>query len=185
MIDPRTLISPTDSVERKQEFLLFCIMSVGKNSDIAASKVELILKDKPTDATPFEYLSQVWSRSHAEQCKTGQYTRVTKAIKQAIQYDVERITLDELTSIHGIGPKTARFFLVHSQGKEHAVLDTHILRWMRGFFPDVPESTPPASHYPKWERLCKMFMKAEFPEHTLLTADLMIWLNQSKRNEST
>ena len=181
MIDPKRLIKPTDAYWQKQEFLLFCILSVGKNSDVAAAKLKQLLSGKDRWETPFEYLQRTDLAAQVIEAKTGQYKRVLSALTQAIQLDVETVTLGELLSIHGIGPKTARFFLVHAQGKEYAVLDTHILKWMRQFFPDVPKATPPAKHYSKWEKLCLMFMKAEYPQLTTLMADLAIWLKQSGR----
>ena len=181
MIDPKRLIKPTDAYWQKQEFLLFCILSVGKNSDVAAAKLELLLSGKGRWEAPFEYLLGQNIPELIIQAKTGQYQRVAAAILQAIEVNVETVTLEQLQAIHGIGPKTARFFLVHAQGKEHAVLDTHILRWMRDIFPDVPKATPTAQTYSKWEKLCLVMMKAEFPDHTALTADLLIWLSQSGR----
>ena len=181
MIDPKKLITPLDIVAKKQEFLLFCILSVGKNSDTASAKLEALLAGKDEWITPFEYLLSQNIPELIIQAKTGQYQRVAAAILQAIEVNVETVTLEELQAIHGIGPKTARFFLVHAQGKEHAVLDTHILRWMRNIFPDVPKATPTAQTYSKWEKLCLVMMKAEFPDHTALTADLLIWLSQSGR----
>ena len=181
MIDPKRLIKPTDAYWQKQEFLLFCILSVGKNSDVAAAKLELLLSGKDRWQTPFEYLLGQNIPELIIRAKTGQYQRVAAAISKAISLDVETVTLDELLAIHGIGPKTARFFLVHAQGKEYAVLDTHILRWMRSIFPDSPKATPTAQTYGKWEKLCLMMMRAEFPNHTALTADLMIWLSESGR----
>lgn len=181
MIDPKRLIKSTDSISRKQEFLLYCILAVGKHSDTASSKLDALLEGKDEWITPFEYLLSQDIRGLVLDAKTGQYQRVSEAIIQALEVDVETVTLGELLSIHGIGPKTARFFLVHAQGKEYAVLDTHILKWMRQFFPDVPKATPPAKHYSKWEKLCLMFMKAEYPQLTTLMADLAIWVKQSGR----
>lgn len=181
MIDPKKLITPLDSVAKKQEFLLFCILSVGKNSDTASAKLEALLAGKDEWITPFEYLLGQNIPELIIQAKTGQYQRVAAAILQAIEVDVETVTLEQLQAIHGIGPKTARFFLVHAQGKKHAILDTHILKWMRSLFPDVPKATPPAKHYGKWEQLCLMFMQAKFPGYTPLVADLEIWKSQSNR----
>ena len=181
MINPTELIKPTDSTSRKQEFLLCCILSVGKNSDVAAAKLDLLLAGKDEGATPFDYLLSQDIRQLVLDAKTGQYQRVSEAILQALEVDVETVTLEQLQSIHGIGPKTARFFLVHAQGKTHAILDTHILKCMRGLFPDVPKATPPARHYGKWERLCLTFMQAKFPDDSPLVADLEIWRSQSSR----
>ena len=181
MINPTELIQPTDSISRKQEFLLFCILAVGKNSVSASAKLDALLAGKYENTTPFDYLLSQNIEELVREAKTGQYKRVTAAILQALEVDVETVTLEQLQSIHGIGPKTARFFLVHAQGKKHAILDTHILKWMRSLFPDVPKATPPAKHYGKWEQLCLMFMQAKFPGYTPLVADLEIWKSQSNR----
>ena len=71
---------------------------------------------------------------------TGQYNRISNCLKECTEKfldpigkgtNLKVVSVEELERIHGIGPKTARFFVVHSQqNAQHAVLDTHIMKYM-------------------------------------------------------
>lgn len=47
-----------------------------------------------------------------------------------------------MLQIPGIGPKTASFYLLYAEGIQYAVLDTHILSWLRELGYNTPTSTP-------------------------------------------
>ena len=183
MIDPTKLVTPSDSVSLKEEFLLFCILAVGKNSDIAAQKLGSLLEGKAEGVTPFSYLRGRDIGALVLTAKTGQYKRVAAAISSVILRDVTRIKLEDLLNTPGIGPKSARFFLSRTrEGVRFAVLDTHILKWARSLFEDFPESTPTSEKsYQKWESLCLLLMEAKFPGVSPAEADLRIWLSYSNR----
>jgi hypothetical protein len=51
-------------------------------------------------------------RERLEESKLGQYTRIEHVFRQIVLLDVTKVTLEELESIKGIGPKTARFFFL-------------------------------------------------------------------------
>lgn len=54
------------------------------------------------------------------------------------------MSVESLERVYGIGPKTARMFILHSRPEqEYAVLDTHILKYLRAIgYTQVPKSTP-------------------------------------------
>lgn len=55
----------------------------------------------------------------------------------------EQAGLTDLMQTPGISQKSARFYLLHSRpGEKHAVLDRHILHWMRGHGVETPTNTP-------------------------------------------
>ena len=102
--------------------------------------------------------------------KLGQYTRIYNCI-QEITHPATGITIlsdvsvDALVSYSGIGPKTARFFVVHSRpNQKYAILDTHILNMISRYLSKesgrisspfrelVPKSTPQnETEYKFWE----------------------------------
>ena len=105
---------------------------------------------------------------------------------QSLDLDLPNCTLDDLLNIHGVGNKTARFFLLHTRiGCEYAVLDTHILKWMRGRGEDVPKSTPTRKTvYTKLERRFLNVSRLAYPFLTDSQIDLLIWSEQSGRISS-
>lgn len=184
MIDPTTLIKPTSSLKDKQIFLLFCVFVAGRNSDIATNKLANFLSDCPKDVLPFDYLKRKESSLHdiLATYKVGQYNRIEAAIKGVIRLDVEKCSLEELLGVYGIGMKTAKFFLVYSRGGRHAVLDVHILKWLRREYSDAPKNTPPPEQYNKWEARFFYLAEKEFGKDFDLTKiDLLIWSKESGR----
>ena len=72
-------------------------------------------------------------------------TGLAKCFASVCSLDAQVITCDELEAIHGIGPKTARFFLMWTNPEaRYAALDTHILKYLRSLGHAAPKSTPPA-----------------------------------------
>jgi thermostable 8-oxoguanine DNA glycosylase len=80
----------------------------------------------------------------------------------------------DLEDIYGIGPKTARAFICWSRSDvSHAILDTHILKWLKQQGVDrVPKSTPTGISY---MRLEKEFLSRVPASMTPAEFDLSIW----------
>lgn len=167
------LLPPASIVWRNKEaFLLFCIAVAGKNSRQTQQRVEELLSPcdrrivNEPDASPFEHL-----RNLIASCKLleelqahgfGQYTKLLRAFTEAAtsDLDLDRVTVEQLERIHGVGPKTSRYFIMRTQPTARvAALDTHILRWLRDEMghEDVPESTP--SEGPQYERVERLFLE--------------------------
>lgn len=186
-IDPKNITKFDRSQEELEFFWLFCILVAGKNADWASLKLLDLFRNKPEDQTPFEFLKTRLTdlNNILVANKVGQYRRITKAIEQSISLDLKTATLDEFLEVFGVGPKTARFFILHTRrDAECAVLDTHILKWMRNLVHesiDVPKSTPPVKEYEKWERMAIKLMQVWFKGISLAEADLMIWTQMSGR----
>lgn len=186
-IDPKNITKFDRSQEELEFFWLFCILVAGKNADWASLKLLDLFRNKPEDQTPFEFL-----KTHLTDLnnilvanKVGQYRRVQMAITQSLEVDLRTASVAELMEIHGVGPKTARFFILHTRADaECAVLDTHILKWMRGLVDpifEVPASTPPINKYQTLEFVAIKLMKTHFPNISLAEADLLIWTKMSGR----
>lgn len=188
-----TLIVPTDITNYNrtdvelESFWIFCILVAGKNSDTTSRLVSKLLS-KRGEMTPFEYirsLKLVELHNTLVANKTGQYDRIKKALYFSARLDLRTCTRDDLLEIHGVGPKTARFFLLHTREFcDEIVLDTHILAYMREKcgIKDAPKNTPQnPEKYAKFAGLCKYLMERDFPGLTLAQADLMIWTMMSGR----
>lgn len=187
-VDPKniTIYNRTDS--ELQIFWLFCILVAGKNSDTTSRLLTKLLSTIDDSQTPFEALQNLSEKNLYKLLldnKTGQYDRVYKAILQSLQLDLRNCSRDELMSIYGVGPKTARFFLLHTREFcEEIVLDTHILRWLRDkcHLIGIPNNTPQnLQTYESIAKLCKQQMQKYYPGFTLAQIDLMIWTEMSGR----
>jgi thermostable 8-oxoguanine DNA glycosylase len=187
-----------DEEARLERFWLYCIFAAGKNADLARGALNRLLYG--IDASPFTYLEYLLEESYTLHnalvaSKIGQYTRIERAIKGTVELlrndggneiSIRDATIEQLESIHGVGPKTARFFALHARGEEVAVLDVHVLRWMREVcgFRDLPTRTPQSG--PRYRQIEKQFLalaKSHFPCITVADADLLIWSRMSGRLE--
>lgn len=186
MIIPTQITNFNRTNRELQIFWMFCIFVAGRNSDFAASKVSQIMAKIPENKLPFDEIAQIDIRNMLVANKVGQYNRIAKALEQSFKLNLTTATLDDLLNIFGVGPKTARFFLLHTRKNcECAVLDTHILKWMRlkGFHM-VPDTTPQkAEDYKYWERIFISRAKACYPNLSIAEADLLIWSQMSGRLE--
>jgi len=187
LIDPKDITNYNRTDVELQSFWIFCILVAGKNSDTTARLVTKLLKDRG-DKTPFEFIRSLKLaelHEYIKVCKTGQYDRVRKALYFSAKLDLRTCTRDDLMDVYGVGPKTARFFLLHSREFcDEVVLDTHILNWMRVRcdIKDAPKNTPQvAEKYARYAGLCKYLMETHYPGLTLAQADLMIWTEMSGR----
>jgi thermostable 8-oxoguanine DNA glycosylase len=189
MINPKKITDFNRSDNQLQEFLLFAIVVAGKQSKIQAQKLDdflgLITKEFLCDVgyLPQDYFEAIRNagietiKSFLRRCRMGQYGRISVAFQNASYLNLRTATLDQLMKVHGIGPKTARFFLLHSRkDAKCAVLDTHILKYIRDCGYDAPKITPPeGKEYRKWEAI---FLDLYYPfkeRLTLADFDLKIW----------
>lgn len=110
---------------------------------------------------------------------TGRYRILEKALKRlsSMRINLETCSTEELERIPGIGPKTSRFFVARTRpGIRVAILDRHVLRWLRELgIENVPRNTPGS---PKvYARLERAFLEeADRRGVTPRELDLKIWL---------
>lgn len=200
MITPTAVTDFNRSNPALEEFLLFGIAVAGKDSDQTAEALERFLSRRPAKETfppqytqsPFAYIRTLDGagllRSELEHARLSPYGQRERSFR-AVAYsglNLRTCTADDLQAIPGIGPKTARFFLIHTRPDGGgAALDTHILRWMRDMTGDqsIPKATPPVSTYGKWEKLFLDLVAASMPGMNLGEADLLIWTAYSGRGK--
>jgi len=192
MIKPTKITDFNRTKAELEYFWLFCILVAGKNSDIAARKLADLF-NKVTDS-PFDYIKKEkefnnhFIHNWLVANKVGQYTRIEKAIEQSLEVDLGNCSVYELMEIHGVGPKTSRFFILHSRKDcDSVILDVHILRYLRDRWGllDAPEKTPQGADYEMWEKKARHLIRADFPRISMAEADLLIWAKGSGRLEES
>jgi thermostable 8-oxoguanine DNA glycosylase len=185
LIDPKNITNYNRSDSELETFWLFCLFVAGKNSDIASLKLSQFLEDMTPWDTPFSYLKSIDIHNALIKIKSGQYTRLSKAITQSLDLDLKTCSLSDLNNIYGVGPKTSRFFLLHTRREcEYAVLDTHILKWVKNHhgYENAPKNTPQnPDEYEKWSNIVISLMNMYYPDLSLADIDLLIWAEMSGR----
>lgn len=172
MINPKAITNFSRTKEELEEFLMFAIVVAGKNSAQQAAKLDMFIRNI---GGTFEAMRRIPHeiRPQLEAVKMGQYTRISKAFSKIVHLDLIDATLEEIEGV--VGPKTARFFLLHSRPNQNvAVLDTHILKYMREKGINAPKQTPPLK-YRKFEALFLDLFKLFGEGLSLAEFDLKIW----------
>jgi thermostable 8-oxoguanine DNA glycosylase len=168
-----------------EEFLLLCIFVAGKGSKQQYHKLELFLDLLDLSNGIFNALSKLSIEEIKEkliQVKAGQYGRLSSClfILPKKNLNLSTCSCEDLEEIPGIGMKTSRFFITYSRpSKNCAILDTHILSWLRKIYPQAPKSTPSnKKEYIKYEQ----FFLSECVKRNLLPheLDLQIWKERQK-----
>ena len=191
MIDPTKITNYNRTEAELEEFLVFAILVAGKTAKTQAKKLEQFLSTAkefglPSGTTALEYISYLSKGNYLSSvmvnCKLGQYNRLEKAFEGILQFKgkLKTISVSELESVNGIGSKTARFFVLHSQKDARvACLDVHILKWLREQGYSAPKQTPTKKRYAILEAI--FLTEAWKREMNPADLDLMIWKSFSQK----
>jgi hypothetical protein len=143
----------------RQAKLLFAVIVAGKSAKFASNALDAFLKNGRKGELPFDMLQRLDSSSQLlgaiKASKCGNYGKVCRCFRELCRADLSLLNCgpEDLEKIHGIGPKTSRFFIIWTRPEErYAALDVHVLRWMReqrGY--DTPKSTPSGRRYRELE----------------------------------
>jgi hypothetical protein len=186
MITPTQITNFNRTDAELQAFWLFGAFCAGKNSDYAAKCLSRLLH-RAEAKNPFDYLRELGEtniHNALVASRIGQYARLLKFIMQSLDLDLRTATLEDLMKVHGIGPKTARFFLLHSRADYPcAVLDTHILKYLRDKDArNVPAITPSSKTvYADLEERFLFHARLDFPHMSVADVDLTLWMKYSGR----
>jgi len=158
MINPYQITNYQRSTAELEEFLLFCIVVAGKTAYIQARKLDEFLTSvnkrlmMPENINPFQSLKSAEQHGilfeEIKKAKLGQYKKIYSGFKFITQtdYNLSKMTPQILEKIPGVGMKSSRFFLLHSDTfykDKIAILDTHILKFIKENIDDkAPKSTP-------------------------------------------
>lgn len=189
LIDPFKVTDFNRPDDQLQAFWLFAILVAGKNAKVQAQKLAEFLEPMPQGEAddgydPFNWILALdWVGSLEAEVrahKLGQYSRIVPAFRQSLDLDLREDDVHDFEKVYGVGPKTARFFLLHSrEDQDFAVLDTHILRWMEEELKmDVPRATPTGDRYLQLE---ESYLEAAVARGmTPADLDLHIWSKYTK-----
>jgi thermostable 8-oxoguanine DNA glycosylase len=202
MVDPANPPTVPEASNRDlQEFLMFSIAVAGKNANVTATALDNFLRmvSHPSAWPPLERIYHQTTHSidsddvveHelaqlARQAGMGCYTQRAKSFMQLANavYGMQRLNIrkcnaETLEEIYGIGKKTSRFFIVYSRpwmDNEYAILDTHILSWMREVGCIAPFSTPSGKQYDELEK--QFIQEATSRGVTAKELDKSIWISR-------
>jgi thermostable 8-oxoguanine DNA glycosylase len=188
MIVPEKITNFNRTQAELEEFALFAILVAGKSAKVTAKKLDnfLFVPCVLSTMTAFEWIihlnkiSDNALRHIVTLHRLGQYRRVVRAFTDIVKLKdkLSTVTVDELEQVYGVGRKTASFFVVHSQANaRHAVLDTHILHWLRDNGHDAPMVTPSRRKYVELEQVFLDY--CDQAQKTPAELDLEIWKKYS------
>ena len=195
MIDPYKITNFNRNQYELEEFLLFCIVVAGKTAYIQAQKLNDFLVSVNTRLCMPEYINPFQSLKSAEQhgilmeeiqkAKLGQYKKIYAGFKyiSAHNLDLRNTTTEQLELVPGVGMKSSRFFLLHSDEtyKDNiAILDTHILKFIKENIDNrAPRSTPTIRvTYKYWEDVFLYW--CELNNKNVADFDLEVWKSYAR-----
>jgi thermostable 8-oxoguanine DNA glycosylase len=200
-VDPYNITNYNRTKSELECFLLFCIVVAGKTAYIQARKLDEFLTSVNTRLMMPEHINPFQSLKSAEQhgilfeeikkAKLGQYKKIYSGFKYITEreYNLSRMTPQILEEIPGVGMKTSRFFLLHSDTfykDKIAILDTHILKFIKENIDErAPKSTPviPLT-YRFWEE--RFLSWCEQNNKNVAEFDLEVWKSYARtaKNDS-
>lgn len=178
MIDPYDVTKFDRRIFELEEFWIFSICVAGKEANRTADVVHRLVEHEVM--TPFQVIKDFLNKNvlmeKLQESRIGQYNRIYKALKQTVErnIDIKTASVEVLEGIHGVGPKTARFFIMHSRPEQEiAALDTHILKFLRAKGYNAPKTTPSGKKYAELE--IAFLNEAKKINMTPADLDLYIW----------
>lgn len=106
----------------------------------------------------------------------GQYNRLAGFMLDSLELpNLRKATLNDLMRVRGVGPKTARMFLMFTRpDQQYAALDTHLLKHLKAHGHKVPKATP--AEGPTYRRLEAAFLDmVKQSGMTVAEYDLKVW----------
>jgi len=184
LADGWNVFDPSDD-NMLEAWALFCVAVAGKSAKTTIRALNSFLSDRG-NKSPFHYVDILESLGILEKelrkHRVGQYKKLVKAYTMLVMLNPSQLrtcSVEQLEAIPGIGPKTSRFFVQSTrENTRYAVLDTHVLAWLRELGHDVPKSTPTKKNYAKVEALYLQI--ADQLGLSPRDLDAQIWLSRAK-----
>ncbi len=192
MVDPAAVTDYQRREVELEEFLLFACFVANKPAKRTAQVLERFLFGLPlTPGSPLDRVA-TWVadgslRNRLEVAATGQYTRLERCLTTLVtpRLDLTTCTVADLEAVPGIGPKTARFFILHTRpNQRYAVIDTHVLKELRRRGYTTQQQTP--SDARKYRELeTHVLALADAAGVSPAQYDLQIWLTYTRDGAGT
>ena len=188
LVDPQNITKFDCTKEELQLLLLFWICAAGKKASTAAANLCRMLESGRAVfgvEEPFDIIRRFGSdlaetmRSNGIGCYNNKSRSMLDLVSRGL--DLSSCSVSDLESVIGIGPKTARCFVMHSRrGSRHAGLDTHVLKYLRSRGVEVPKSTPTGKRYAELEMI--FLEMADEAGKSPADFDLEIWRKYSSKS---
>lgn len=140
--------------------LLYAMVVAGKAAKFADRVMVRLIDDEDPGVYPFEQIRAMILAGELDEAlrrsRSGNYRKFAKGFPEVIKLDAETCSVEELESIHGIGGKTSRFFLLWTRPDvRYAALDTHVMKFLKRLGHTKAMGTPPAQGktYKRLERI--------------------------------
>lgn len=165
--------------------LMYALVVAGKSAKFANAAIGRLRS--AVNERNLQYCSifsiLTWNLELLRAARTGRYKILERAVKglSSTQIDLKTCFAEELERIPGIGPKTSRFFVAWTRPESRvAILDRHVLRWMRdNGYNNAPENNP--GNQKQYARLERAFLEeADKRKMTPRELDLEIWTAVAK-----
>lgn len=182
MIDPHDVTKFDRSEAELQEYLMFCLAVAGKKASMIAVKLGDFLSRMTPGEDPFSFVHRLQGDgtllTELQRVRMGKYGLLMRAYPEIAARFAGRLStvpISEMESVRGIGPKTARYFALHSRQfpGEIAVIDTHVMKYLRHLGYKVPKRLPTRSNYARLEKM--MIEAAAGSGMTMADFDLAVW----------
>lgn len=199
MIPDPTRITDFDQSDAQLEMsLVFWVLAAGKTAHVVVRQMEGLVRDffsgvgigEDPKASILNAISAHSLQSIQQKLKDsgiGCWKLKSEALYQLSRatLDLKTCAVEDLEEIRGIGPKTARCFILHSRRNARvAGLDTHILRYLRELGLDAPRTTPGSkSSYARWETVV-LELADQYGLHPA-KFDLWVWNQLSRKPRDT
>jgi len=171
-----------------EEYFLFCVAVAGKKATVVASKLDDFLSGAMPGESPFAYVRRLQGEGRLlerlVEVRMGKYSLLCRAwAAAALLPDLASATVDELEALPGVGQKTARFFVLHTRkDAKVAVIDTHVLKFLRHRGHRVPKGFPGPREYVRLEAIMLDEVAASGMEPA--DFDLAVWAHYASNGAS-
>lgn len=180
MIDANRVYNPERTDEELLEFWLFCLFVRGKNADVQSKKLQRFLGNI-YNINNLAGMMIYNIETELRVVGAGQYNTLTKAIFETMReldenrWFLRHCTVEDLEALPGVGPKTARYFLMNTRtSQRYAALDTHILKFLEASEgAPMPKTTPTGKRYAELEQTFLRLADREGIEPVDL--DIAVW----------
>jgi hypothetical protein len=181
VVDPYAITDYARDGADLELMAVFCACVAGKKATMISGMVAEFLGDCAYSGTPFERIRAMAGggtlEANLRRARIGKYGLLTRGLGDLATsgIDLRSCGAEDLERFRGIGMKTSRFFILHSRpGARVAVIDTHVLKYLRAIGAEkVPDTIPTGKDYLRLEAV--ILGEADRLGLTVADFDLKVW----------